>query len=280
MSDRQQSFPNWRYLVGILLLGAAGLKLYGFTVSPIPKVGWYSAPAVQTAVVTWETLLAVWLMGGWLPVGSWGAAAATFAAFAAVSGSLGWQGVADCGCFGNLPASPWYAFAVDLAVLTALVVDRPRPEALNPAAWRTGVLELGRSAAAVLLLLGLAAATAQLMYGSVDLALARLRGETVSVSSSYLDFGSGRPGDTRTAVVRVFNRTDTPVRVVGGSSDCSCVTTRDLPVEIAPGGSAELTVQLVLLPYLQPGAFTRTAVLWTDHEKRRAIQLQLGCRVE
>jgi hypothetical protein len=267
------------FLIGILLLGAAGLKLYGFAVSPIPKVGWYSAPNVQTATVTWEILLGVWLLSGWLPVGSWAAAAATFAVFATVSGLLGWQGVAHCNCFGHLPASPWYAFTLDLAVLVVLAAVRPRLEALKPAALRSGALQFGRAVVAVALLLGLAAAVAHLVCGSVDVALARLRGETVSVSSDYLNFGSGRAGETLTSVVRVFNRTDAPVKVVGGSSDCSCVTTKDLPVEIAPGGSVELTIQLVL-PRTQPGVFTRTAVLWTDHEMRRTIPLQLGSRVE
>jgi hypothetical protein len=279
MPDRPYSFPIWRYLIGVVLLAAAGLKLYGFAVSPIPKVGWYSAPDVQTVAVTWEILLGVWLMSGWLPVGSWGAATSTFTVFAAVSGLLGWQGVAHCNCFGHLPASPWYAFAVDLAVLAVLAAARPRLEALKPAVLRNGALEFGRAVVVVALLLGLAAAVAHLVCGSVELALSRLRGETVSVSSDYIDFGSGRPGETLTSVVRVFNRTDVPVKMVGGSSDCSCVTTKDLPVEIAPGGSVELTIQLVL-PRTQPGVFTRTAVLWTDHEMRRTIPLQLGSRVE
>jgi hypothetical protein len=207
------------------------------------------------------------------------AAVATFVTFAVVSGLLGWQGVAYCGCFGRLPASPWYAFGVDLIMLTLLAVARPQSGTFDPRTWRDGALQLGRPAMAVALLLGLAAAGGHLMYGSVDRALAKLRGETVSVSNDYIDFEPGHPGEIRTSVVRVFNHTDAPVKVIGGSSDCSCITTQDLPVEIAPGGAADLTIQLIF-PQSQPGAFTRTAVLWTDHETRRTIPLHLGSRVE
>jgi hypothetical protein len=81
-------------VLGGLLLAAAGLKLYGLSVSAIPRVGWFSQPWVQLAVVEWELILGLWLLSGSYPRGAWLAALGTFAAFAAVSGYLGWIGVA------------------------------------------------------------------------------------------------------------------------------------------------------------------------------------------
>ena len=53
------------------------------------------------------------------PRGAWLAALGTFAAFAAVSGYLGWIGVASCGCFGVIKASPWWAFARSVGIAPA-----------------------------------------------------------------------------------------------------------------------------------------------------------------
>jgi hypothetical protein len=263
----------------MLLLAAASLKLYGLNVSAVPRVGPLSAPWVQAVVVLWEIVLGLWLLSGTRRPGAWCAALATFLTFAAVSCYFGWTGVATCGCFGTIKASPWHALAVDVAALTALMIARPEPGALSVEGLRNGAWKVASPALIVALLLGLAAAAGYLAYGSVDLALAKLRGEPLSVSSEYIGFGSGQPGETLSSVVRVYNLTNVPVNVVGGSSDCSCVTTHDLPVEIAPGGSVVLTIDLIL-PQSQPGTFTRTAVLWTDCETRRKIRLHLGSRIE
>lgn len=268
-----------RCVVGGLLLATAGLKLHGQAASPVPNVGWYSAPAVQSALVIWETFLGVWLLSGWFAAASWVAAVGTFGVFAAVSGFLGWQGIVRCGCFGPLPASPWYAFGVDLAVLAALAVARPPARQLTRASVRDAVLGLGRPALAVALILGLLAASAHLAFGSIGSALATLRGQSVVVSNDYVDFGPGRPGEVLRAGIRVFNYTKSSVTVLGGTSDCTCDTTGDLPVKIAPGGSADLTIQLIIPP-TSPGVITRNAALWTDCETRRQVRLHLGGRIE
>ena len=117
--------------LGGLLLGAAGLKLYGQSVSALPSVGWFAAPSVQFAAVLWELGLGIALIVGIGRPVLWLLSVGTFAVFASISGYLGWQGVADCGCFGVIKASPWHAFTVDVTALVLLAITLP---ALN---WNT-----------------------------------------------------------------------------------------------------------------------------------------------
>jgi hypothetical protein len=119
-----QRFSIVRFLLGGLLLVAAALKLHGLSVSAIPRVGWFSQPWVQLAAVEWELVLGLWLISGSHQRAAWLAALLTFAAFATISGYLGWSGVAACGCFGVIHASPWWAFGADCLALTALISGR------------------------------------------------------------------------------------------------------------------------------------------------------------
>ncbi|MCU0706634.1 MAG: hypothetical protein MUF18_21980 [Fimbriiglobus sp.] len=59
-----------------------------------------------------------------------------------------------------------------------------------------------------------------------------------------LDFGSGKPGELLTAKLTVTNYTTSPVRLIGGTSDCSCITTQDMPLLIPPRGNVSITVFL------------------------------------
>ncbi len=117
------------------------------------------------------------------------------------------------------------------------------------------------------------------VYGSPEAALARLRGESVVVKPEYVDCGVGKPGDILEAVIEVHNWSDRAVRIYGGTSDCSCVTTKRLPVNIPPGESRTIPVVLKV-PRSAAGAFTRFAALFSDYEKQRIIRFRAGCRVQ
>ncbi|HEY1487877.1 MAG TPA: hypothetical protein VGF84_17355 [Micromonosporaceae bacterium] len=66
-----------RYVLGLLLLTAAGLKLYGLGISAVPRVGWFAQPWVQLAAAEWELILGLWLVSGAAPIGGWLAAVGT-----------------------------------------------------------------------------------------------------------------------------------------------------------------------------------------------------------
>lgn len=220
--------------LGVVLLTAAGLKLYGLNVTPVPQVGWFSTPRVQVLTVAWELVLGLWLVSGSYRAGAWVAAVGTFAAFATVSGYFGWTGVANCGCLGVVRASPWAAFGVDVASLVLLAVSRPD---LTRGALRIPAQFVTVGVGGAALLIG-AIAIGSWIYGSPRQALAKLRGESFGVTPSYVDYGKRSVGDRVNAAVEIRNFSDHPLRLTGGSSDCSCVTTLDLPMTIPPGNGA------------------------------------------
>src|SRR6266496_1571424 len=119
-------FGTWamRGLGGLLILAAA-LKIYGFGVEPIGLVGLLVAPEFQIALIQGEIALGIWFLFGKARIAAWFTALFLFTVFAGVSFYQGWIGQSSCGCFGRLSVSPWYAFALDVALLTALLLGRP-----------------------------------------------------------------------------------------------------------------------------------------------------------
>src|SRR5581483_11614716 len=82
---RERLFGVVRVLLGILLLAAGALKLYGVRVSAVPRLGWFAQPQVWVATGVWEFVLGFWLLSGAQRALSWLAATGTFVAFAGVS---------------------------------------------------------------------------------------------------------------------------------------------------------------------------------------------------
>jgi hypothetical protein len=241
----------------------------------VARVGWLSDPRVEATAVAWELALGAWLLSGRAAPAAWLASVGTFGLFAAVSGYHGWVGVADCGCFGAIKTNPWVAFGIDVTALGLLAVGRPRWEAAD---WR-GPARVGlRWAGGVALVLATLAGVGTVVAGSPQKALAWLRGDTVT-ADGYLDFGAGPVGEKLVATATVRNWTDRPVRLIGGTSDCSCTTTDDLPVTIPPGGEAAVPVTLKI-PATNRGQMTRTVMLRTDCPRRPVVKLRVGCRVE
>ena len=224
--------------LGCLLLAAAGLKIYGFGMTPVGAIGIFSSPSFQVGLIEFEILLGLWLLSGKSPIGSWLVAIAGFASFGAVSFYLGWIGQASCGCFGQLSVSPWYAFGIDLVAILALLVGQPDLKQLRrepPSILLTKVRRLFAGLTGVSLLVALFAGSAIYWFDSPEAALAYFRGERLSVRPALVDVGEGAPGETRVSAVELVNRTDHEIRIVGGTFDCSCAVTDDLPVTIPPG---------------------------------------------
>jgi hypothetical protein len=59
-----------RWVLGFVLLGAALLKLNGLSAGPVARMGVFSTPEFQVAVVQFEFFLALWLLSGKHPLGS------------------------------------------------------------------------------------------------------------------------------------------------------------------------------------------------------------------
>jgi hypothetical protein len=264
-------------ILGVLLLTAAALKLYGFGVDPVARSGIFSAPAFQFLVVGFELVLGFWLISGINQPASWLVVLLTFVGFAGVSFYQGWIGQASCGCMGSrVTVHPWYMFGIDGAAVATLLFARPdlRPLWQNHSRIiRTAAVVLG----GYLLLLGSLAAYAHYRYGSIDDAIAELRHERLSVNPPLIDMGTGVPGETRQASVELTNRTDQAIRLIGGTTDCSCSVIGDLPVTIPPGEARSIIITVRLPNSI--GRFNRKAELQFDDQGFNRVGFRLTGRI-
>ncbi|MGM0487605.1 MAG: MauE/DoxX family redox-associated membrane protein, partial [Planctomycetota bacterium] len=111
-------------LAGVLLL-AAGLKGYQLATEPALNATVLDAPWFLIAVVEFELLFGLWLLGNIWPEWTRRAAILCFAVFAAVSLYKALSGAASCGCLGRVAVNPWYTFTMDVAAVLALFWWRP-----------------------------------------------------------------------------------------------------------------------------------------------------------
>ncbi len=260
-----------------MLIAAASLKLAGWIISAFAQYGWWLSANVQIAAIAWELILgSALLLGVYRPL-TWLLALLTFALFAGVSSYLGFVGQATCGCFGAIKASPWTAFGVDIGLLILLGLFRPR---FNTAELKTATVESGKWALCLAVVLAAMLGTGVILYGSPSAALAKLRGEKLTVDRTTLDFGHGRTGDVLTQQVTVTNHSEKPLRIIGGTADCSCITTTDLPVTIAPDESKSVSIVYKVPHTDQPGITNRQAILMTDCPKRPKLVLTLTANVD
>lgn len=260
--------------MAVLLLAAALLKITGLAIDSTGSArDQLIGPEILVGL---ELLLAAWLWSGIYPLLAWLTTCITFAGFAAASFYLGWIGQASCGCLGAaLSINPWFTFAFDILLLALLLASRPTAISPTPLVGTAAPVAIGLAGVAALwvVLAGLAFA----LYGSPEAALAAIRGERLSILPSAVDVGSGIPGEFLAGTMELANRTDKPIRVIGGTSDCSCIATDDLPLTVAPRQTHTINVKMRLPA--APGLFSRKAMLLTDDEQTRRVSFRLTGRI-
>lgn len=165
-------------------------------------------------------------------------------------------------------------------MIAVLGVGRPdlQSERENPRQrlWEAGIPVLSvASGVALLSILGLL--VCQNAYGSVPAAIAHLRGERVSIQPNLVDVGDFPAGETQTVQIEVMNWTEKPVRLFGGTADCSCTVLGDLPVTIPANESRSISVQLSHAR--KPGFFTRKAAIHLDDEGYKVVIFRLTGRI-
>lgn len=114
-----------RWMLGLILLAAAGLEGHRLATEPVLGKGLFSHRWALMGLVEFEIFLGVWLLTGLYRRLAWITTLACFLIFSAVSLTKGLQGEASCGCFGKLTVNPWHTFTLDVAAVTALLLFRP-----------------------------------------------------------------------------------------------------------------------------------------------------------
>ncbi|MFO0845809.1 MAG: hypothetical protein U0797_26075 [Gemmataceae bacterium] len=270
------AYPVVATLIGVLLLAAALLKLAGGTADSLGQNAALFFPAARMVSVQAELLLGLWLLSSWQARAARWAAMGFFAAMAAVSLWLALQGQSTCGCFGRIAVHPWATLGLDLAALVAFALLKPNNAGSGPGLLSRGVVTATFGAVVLLT----ASALGMMAYWQADLAtvLARLRGETVRVHPALTDLGRGRRGEWRAFDVWVKNHSDQPIRLAGGSSDCACVATEELPCTVPPRGMAVITVHARFTG--TTGLFQHEYVLVTDDTNQPFLIARFTGQVE
>ncbi len=259
-----------RCVLGLLLLTTAVLKMSGGSGDIMRTALPFVSPRLYSAGVLFEAVLGLWLLVGVAPAWSWLTSIGFFSLLAALSCRLGIMGQASCGCLGKLAVSPWWAFAIDVIAVLALLRFRPRSITIG---IRAGL----PTAACGLALAAAIFAVLTWQHGSGAAAIAHLRGETIVVAPNVVDLGSGPRGQFQTFALNVTNYSEKPTTIVGGTSDCSCVSTDDLPVSVESKQTSTIRVRVKFTG--SPGEFRRKFVLYCDEERLKVMPVAATGRV-
>ena len=156
---------------------------------------------------------------------------------------------------------------MDTAVIAALAIWRPRPDAEpGRTSWVRDALCIAFGAGAII---AMVSGIFLIISDDPASALARLRGESISVEPSVSDVGDGVLGETREFQIQLRNNTDNTIRVVGGTANCDCVTIADLPIELAPHEVRLVAIEVRFKG--SAGVFQRPFVLFTDDDAHRTV---------
>jgi|DewCreStandDraft_4_1066084.scaffolds.fasta_scaffold10469_3 hypothetical protein len=256
--EKQLGRRGWVHAASILpgsvLLAAALLKLH-----TVATEGAKASQAVLLGgMVLVESLLGSWLLV--LPANFWlvGASCALFLGFAGYHGYAIVRDLPPCLCFGSVTVLHEIALGLSLlcgALLGAVLVAGAAARGSEPDRRMVG--RVGLAAAAATVVLG-----AVLVVADRLPVVARLRGQAVRISAASLRPAPVIAGQWTQVPVRVTNKWDRPVTLVGGSFSCTCHAVDDLPLTLAPGETK--TLRTTISPIGRPGHHAIRLVLFTD----------------
>jgi hypothetical protein len=219
----------------------------------------------------------MWLLSGRWQHAAWMASVIFFSALAAVSLNLAIRGQTDCGCLGRLAVHPWVTLMIDLAILAALLLFRPK-ETITLSKFKVNfAFRLVKTGAATAVFVSL---IALLFFTLVDRptdALARLRGEPLTIEPAVSNVGEATAGTQHWFTVQLVNHTDRPIRVVGGTTGCGCTATQDLPVTVPPYEMRPIRVRMTFSG--GSGYFQRRFAVFTDQPSQPVVVARYAGRV-
>jgi hypothetical protein len=251
---------------GIVLIIATVLKLLAQS-SSVPFHLSISASWLKFASLEYELFLGLWLLSGYAAAGAWLTTVLTFALFGIISVHNVVIGRASCGCFGEVPVTSVPALGFDIVALVLLGMTRPKPIDF----WAPTYFLVNMAFA-----LSVGTLAAGHFHGTTARAIAAIRDAALVIEPDVLDFGAIPAGTANSKSIRITNRRSQPVRIVGGTADCSCFAIADLPQVIPPGDSIELRIHYKMPR--EPGFAERFATIWTDEPSMRSLAIRLSAR--
>lgn len=207
----------------------------------VPSEGSLISGGIQAIIIYVEIFVGAWLFLPGQVWEKWLAVVGLLISFLAVNLAFSWEGRASCGCFGPMKTDPRFVAALEFFLLVVFLICRPA--VLFPRIVRCEWCSLS-SVSVALVCLGVALALGVMAFGTLDRATAFLANKTYSIAPGNINLGVSSQGDIREADVHISNWSARPLRVVGGTSTCSCLTTSDLPCTIEPGETATLRIKI------------------------------------
>jgi hypothetical protein len=273
---KPRAYTAVRIVLGVLLLTAASLKIAGLAIDPWSQESVLWSLRVQVAAVEVESVLGLWLLSGWSLRTSWLLCLAFFASMAAISIYLVLEGQESCGCFGQIMVNPWLTFFLDLGAVALLLFCRPESSGEVPSGIRARTLKTAVVAGPILILI----LGAFLVSADKDVAgmLAQLRGESITVEPPVTYVGEGRAGDVRNFTIELTNHAAHAIHCIGGTTSCSCIATRDFPVELRPAETRPIQVTMRFRG--GGGLFQHRFVFYTDDDKQSIVVARFAGRVD
>jgi len=260
--DSPETFGPFRFLkkisilvVACYLISAVVFKIIGGGASEKSF-----PPAVELLAIQSEVLIGVWLLTGRLRFISWVGAVALFLVLSLTSLTTAIRGYSDCGCFGPIRINPYITTVFNLFALLLLFVGRPEMASIR--LWWAILGSVG------LALVGMT--TSAFADGALgDQFLAYLKRDLVYLSPSYKDIGSHPQGAVAKIQFGIVNKSNYPIKVIGGRVSCNCAILNNLPLIVPANESLDVDIEMNFIG--KNGVFTHTFYLFTDSNKNNQL---------
>lgn len=250
-------------VIGFVLLAAAFLKLMGLAISPVAQTGILHHPAIVVMIIEGELIVGACLLSGMRPVLVSKLTIGLFSLFTLASGFAFFNGAPTCDCFGPIRMKPLYVCIFDAGVVFAFLYCGPKETILyNPLPLKAFRPILGGIGLSVFAL-----GIFHVFQIDPAIAFAKLNGRTAVVYPVVLDLGQQKAGKEVHSSIKVSNLGVEPIYIAGGSSDCTCIVTDNLPCHLPGGKDIDLPIRIKLPD--ATGSFQRQAFLWTDAYHRK-----------
>jgi len=121
---------------------------------------------------------------------------------------------------------------------------------------------LVRHSIALIIFAGVLVSIGIIQFGSIDTAFAYVRGERLFLQPQVVTLDNCEVDTTLTTKFEVYNFTGQTVNILRASSDCSCVSTSDMPIEIPTGQRRQMNFRIEIPSH--PGHYIQELFFVTD----------------